>query len=69
MYCDLVYNYYYYLISQNITFDDSYARALLALEEVEEGGADPAINYDDDEPTDNSPWAGTDRDYSYEEVW
>ncbi len=54
--------------SQNITFDEFYARGLSALEEVEEGGADPTGNYDDDEPTDHSPWAGSDRDYSYDEV-
>lgn len=30
------------------------------------GGDD--IDTEDMEPVDNSPWAGTDRDYTYEEV-
>ena len=44
---------------------------MLATEdEVEEGGAMGAggVVDDEDEPSDNSPWAGTDRDYTYEEV-
>ena len=33
-----------------------------AFEEKVEGGEE------EDEPTDNSPWANSDRDYTYEEV-
>ncbi len=35
---------------------------------MEESGVDPTPGFEDDEPTDSSPWAGTDRDYTYEEV-
>ena len=52
--------------SQNITFEGFDVAAVLvdvdAFEEKVEGGEE------EDEPTDNSPWANSDRDYTYEEV-
>ena len=54
------------LCSQNITFEGFDVAAVLvdvdAFEEKVEGGEE------EDEPTDNSPWANSDRDYTYEEV-
>ena len=54
------------LRSQNITFEGFDVAAVLvdvdAFEEKVEGGEE------EDEPTDNSPWANSDRDYTYEEV-
>lgn len=41
---------------------------MMTEEEVEEGGAESGAVYDEDVPSDSSPWAGSDRDYSYEEV-
>ena len=53
-------------LSQNITFEGFDVAAVLvdveAFEEKVEGGEE------EDEPTDNSPWANSDRDYTYEEV-
>ena len=54
-------------LSQNITFEGFDVAVVLAVdvdtfEEKAEGGEE------EDEPTDNSPWANSDRDYTYEEV-
>ena len=54
-------------LTQNITFEGFDVAAVLAVdvdafEEKVEGGEE------EDEPTDNSPWANSDRDYTYEEV-
>lgn len=50
----------------NITFEGFDVAAVLvdveAFEEKAEGGEE------EDEPTDNSPWANSDRDYTYEEL-
>ena len=51
---------------QNITFEGFDVAVVLvdvdAFEEKVEGGEE------EDEPVDNSPWANSDRDYTYEEV-
>lgn len=49
-------------VRPNITFEGFSAVVLATEDEVEEGVVD------EDEPSDNSPWAGTDRDYTYEEL-
>ena len=48
--------------SQNINFDD-FKRSVIIEEEEEK---DEGVVHEDD--VDTSPWAGSDRDYSYEEV-
>ena len=59
-------------LSQNITFEGFDVAVVLAVVD-----ADAADTFDEkveggeeeDEPTDNSPWANSDRDYTYEEVY
>ena len=54
----------FYALLQNITFEGfDFVMALEGDVEVDEGEGE-----EDVEPTDTSPWAGTDRDYTYEEV-
>ena len=48
---------------QNIHFDD-FKTALIYVEDEKEEG----VGNEEEEQVDTSPWAGTDRDYSYEEV-
>lgn len=56
---------------QNITFDEFYAKILVTEGDIDDDKAEGAVGLadDDDEPTDTTPWAGTDRDYSYDEVY
>lgn len=51
---------------ENITFEGFEEIVALEIDEEEKGGDD--IDTEDMEPVDNSPWAGTDRDYTYEEL-
>lgn len=48
---------------QNIHFDD-FKQALIIIEDEEE----KEEGQEEEEQVDTTPWAGSDRDYSYEEV-
>lgn len=54
---------FFCLFLQNINFDDFKHALIIDEDEEKEDGVQ-----DEEEQVDTTPWAGSDRDYSYEEV-